>query len=119
MPKNLYIRFEQINLLFLTGNREYTLDFGSNTKDRIIQLSRETLDTEVNSKGSTDFRIADGKIANYSGNLTITDVGAAVGVSLSGQGQTTTTPTAEIYVMAQTTASTKNWIQVATGTATS
>ena len=66
-----------------------------------------------------DFRIADGKIANYSGNLTVTDVGAAVGVSLSGQGQTTTTPTAEIYVMAQTTASTKNWIKVATGTATS
>ena len=55
-----------------------------------------------------DFRIADGKIANYSGNLTVTDVGAAVGVSLSGQGQTTTTPTAEIYVMAQTTTSTKN-----------
>lgn len=53
------------------------------------------------------------------GTITVIGSNLNTGVTLSGSGSTTNNGSATLYVMAQTTASTKNWIQVATGTATS
>ena len=56
--ENISIVGEGTNFLFLPQNKIYVLDFKDNTINRIIKLSRKTLNAEINILNDTDENIA-------------------------------------------------------------